>query len=205
MGFLDVARGSFIDHIPKVLPGLELTDQLTLSGDGLVYIELRPELDYVRILGNLKPTRVVRGIFEGWSLPVFNEDDEELYFTICLPNRWDEASNILVDIDCYLDTANDGKKFGLQLTYSYYTPGTDAVPDTSSDVNVQTSTGTAPQYQSFKVKFTIPYSSMVRDDALALRVRRIDADPIGDEITGEVVITHVGVIFRRNKLGVEAP
>ncbi len=204
MGFLDVARGSFIDHIPEVLPGLELTDQLTLSSNGLVYIELRPDLDYDRILGNLKPTRVVRGIFEGWSLPVFNEDDEELYFSICIPNRWDEASNIFVRIDCYLDTANDGKKFGLQVAYSDYTPGT-AVPDTSTNVNVQTSTGTAAQYQSFEADFTIPYGSMVGASQLALRLRRIDADPIGDEIAGEVVINHVGVIFRRNKLGVAIP
>jgi len=184
---------------------VDFSGPITLTDDGLVYIELRPDLDYDRIVGNTKPTRVVRGIIEGWSLPVFNNDDEELFLSICAPNRWDAASNITVHAYCYLVSANDGKKFGLRLTYSSYTPLTDTVPDTSTDVDVQTSTGTAVQYQSFEVTFTIPYSGINIDDDISLRLYRIAAAPIGDEIAGEVVVTHVGVIFRRDKLGAATP
>lgn len=184
---------------------VEFFGPITLTDDGLVYIELRPDMDYDRIVANTKPTRVVRGIIEGFSLPVFNDDNEELFFNICVPSRWDAASNILFHAYCYLVSANDGKKFGLRLAYASYTPPTDTVPDTSTDVDVQTSTGTAAEFQSFKVAFTIPYSGISIDDVLSLRLYRIDADPIGDEIAGEVVVTHVGVIFRRDKLGAAAP
>jgi len=187
------------------LGGLNAVQPITVSDGGLVYIEIRPDLDFDRIVGNAKPTRVVRGVFEGWSLPVYSADDEELYFVICVPSRWDEVSDIFGHVDCYLDTANTDKKFGLRLAYDHYTPGTDPVPDASANVDVQTSTGTAPIYQSFQVSFTIPYGSMAGDDKLALRLYRIAAVPVGDEIAGEVVINHVGVLFRRDKLGVVAP
>ncbi|MBA7710993.1 hypothetical protein ES703_119943 [subsurface metagenome] len=183
------------------LGGLNAVQPITMSDGGLVYIELRPDLDYDRIRGTLKPVRVTRGIFEGWELPVFDDDDQELYFVICVPTRWDAVSDIFCHVDCYLDTANTGKKFGLRLAYEVYSPVTDAVPDTSTNLDVQTSTETAPIYQSFEVSFTIPHGSIITDDKLALRLYRIAADPAGDEIAGEVVINHVGAIFRRDKLG----
>lgn len=184
---------------------VEFFGPITLTDDGLVYIELQPDLDYARIIGTGKPDRIVRGIIEGWSLPVFAADDEELFLSMCVPSRWDAASNIIFHAYCYLDTANDGKKFGMRSSYSSYTPTTDAVPDTSTNVDVQTSTGTAAQYQSFEVVFTIPYSGILVEDVLSLRLCRIAADPIEDEITGEVVVTHIGVIFRRDKLGAITP
>lgn len=183
---------------------VEFSGPITLTDAGLVYIELRPDLDYARIIGTGKPDRVVRGIIEGWSLPVFTVN-EELFLNMCVPARWDAASNIIGHVYCYLDTANDGKKFGLRLAYASYTPTIDTVPDSSTNVDVQTSTGTAVEFQSFEVYFTIPYSGISIDDVLAFRLYRIDADPIGDEIAGDVVVTHIGAIFRRDKLGIVTP
>lgn len=187
------------------LGGLDAVQPITVSDNGLVYIEISPDLDYDRILGNLKPVRVTKGIFEGWELPIFAADDQELYFVICIPNRWDGVSDVLGHVTCWLDTANTDKKFGLRLSYEAYTSVTDIVPNTSTDVDVQTSTGTASQYQSFEVAFTLPHGPMLADDKLALRLYRIAADPVGDEIAGNVVINHVGVVFRRDKLGVSSP
>jgi len=63
-------------------------DQITLADDGRVWLEFRPDLDFSTVRANGRPTHVTRGIFEGFSLPVFAADDEELYFDICVPNRW---------------------------------------------------------------------------------------------------------------------
>jgi len=63
-------------------------DQITLADDGKVWLEFRPDLDFSTVRANGKPTHVSRGEFEGFSLPVFSADDEELFFDMCVPGRW---------------------------------------------------------------------------------------------------------------------
>ena len=189
-----------------LVAGQAIPKPITLSGDGLAYIEMRPDIDYVRILGNLKPTKVTRGITKGYSLPLYAED-EELFFYTCVPSRYDGASDIIIHVDCYLDTANTAKNFNLVLEWVHYTP-TDVVPDTNTSVPVQTATGTAAQYKGFQVTFTIDYDLftpdlIIGDDQLHFRLYRDNAS--ADEIAGEVVVTHIGVIFRRDKLGSATP
>jgi len=183
-----------------------------LQGDGLVYIELRPALDYDTIRGQEGvPTLVTQGLFRGWSLPEYVEapdNHEQLFATICVPNRYDEKSDIFVHLYCWLAIAEDTKNFNLQLGWEHYTPGTDIVPATEQLVPVETATGvSAAQFKSYKVEFTINYdvhtpNNVVGDDILALRVRRIAATPT--DCAGEIVVNHYGVIFRRDKLGVPA-
>lgn len=67
-------------------------DQITLADDGKVWLEFRPDLDFSTVRANGKPTHVSRGVFEGFSLPVFAADDEELFFDICIPNRWSQPA-----------------------------------------------------------------------------------------------------------------
>lgn len=188
------------------IAGFESTGQITMSGDGLVYLELRPEINWERIRGaNGVPTKVTRGIIEGFSLPVYDANDEELYFDVCVPDRWQEATDIVVHCHCYLASANTDKKFKLRLEWEHFTIG-DAAPSTDNDVDVETDTGTAAQYKSFEVLFTIDYDidsgdAILIDDQLHFRLTRLDATSA--EIAGEVVITHLGVTFQRNKLGGE--
>lgn len=179
-----------------------------VSDAGLVYVEIRPHLDQTKIGEKGKPTLVERGVYRGYSLPTYAAD-EELFFEICVPDRYDEASDITVHVVCYLDTANTDKKFKLQASWYHLTPGTDIVPDTTPihDVEVETDTGEAAQYRSFLVEFTLDYDAdtpdnVIINDLLGIRLRRIASS---DEIAGEVVISHLGVIFRRDKLGTAAP
>lgn len=188
---------------------LDSSGAITLKEGGLVYIEITPDLDRTRIVGKGKPTHVVRGIYEGYSLPVFNTDDEELFFTICVPNRYDEVSDIKAHVVCWLAQAEDNKNFKLQLSWQHFTSGVDEVPSTFNDVEIQTASGVSvAQFQSYSVSFVFDYDidkpdNVISNDILGLRLRRIAAD--ADECDGEIVITHVGVIFRRDKLGTEVP
>jgi len=89
-----------IDATDNVTTGDVVTDNLTvnnntllkgpvaLEGDGMVWIESRPDLDRASIRANGKPTWVTRGDFGGFSLPVFAADDEELFAEICVLDRW---------------------------------------------------------------------------------------------------------------------
>lgn len=176
-----------------------------LENGELVYIELRPDLDFETIRGNLGiPTIVTRGVFRGLSLPVYADNDEELFGTMCVPNRYDEASDVIIHLYCWLAQAENDKNFKLQISWEHYTPGTDAVPNTSTPVEVETPTGAlAAQFSSYIVEFTLTFGDLVADDIVGLRVRRIAA--VGDECVGEIVVNHYGIIFRRDKLGVVAP
>lgn len=182
---------------------------ITTAGNALTYIEIRPDLDLATIIGLGKPTHVFQGVFEGFSLPVYAADNEELFATICVPNRWDEASDIIAHVYCWLSAAEDSKNFQLRLSWEHYTPGTDVVPATSNDVDVETPTGAgAAQFQSYEVSFTIDYDidtpdDIIADDILSLRLLRIAAS--ADECGGEIVIDHIGVLFRRDKLGATTP
>ncbi len=185
---------------------LESSGQMTMVDDGLVYIEIRPDLDWATTIATGKPTYVKRGAFSGFSFPLYAAD-EELFFTVCVPGRYDEASDIIMHTDVWLSAAEDTKNFNLQLSWKHYTPG-EVVPATFNDVPVETATGAgAAEAKSFTVPFTIDYdldpAPIVGDDIIGLRLRRIDAS--GNEIGGEVVATHAGVNFRRDKMGKVAP
>ena len=200
-------------------PGDELPDRLyldslnisgenplTLTGDGLVWLEFRPDIDFETVRANGKPTWVKRGIIGGWSLPPIAVG-EELYMEIHAPNRWDEASDVHVHAHYYLDTANTDKNVNLELSWTYFSDG-DIVPATSTILTTETNTGTAAQYKSFHIDFILDYDieptdTMISSDELHLKLRRINAT--SDEAASEIVVTHTGVIFRRDKLGAETP
>lgn len=70
---------------------LSSTAPLRLVDDARVWYEIRPGLDITSIVGHGKPTQVYRGIYEGFSLPIWNAGvnvDEELYLELCVPNKW---------------------------------------------------------------------------------------------------------------------
>lgn len=171
----------------------------------LVYLELRPQLDSWTIKGQAGvPALVTRGIFHGFSLPVYAANDQELFGTMCVPSRWDGASNIFAHIYCWLTDANNAKNFRLQLSWQHYTATADVVPATTSeDLIVETTTGNVAAFQSYEVEFELAFGALVQDDIIGFRLYRLAATE--DEIAGNVVINHWGIIFRRDKLGVTLP
>lgn len=183
------------------------TPPMLLEGSGKVYFELRPDLDFESVRANGKPTQVGRGVIKGWSLPIYSNDNEELFFGTHTPHRWDGASDILIHIHCYLDTANDGKNFNLQLSWMYFT-NDDVIPGTSHNITMERATGAAAQYQSFHLEGVIDYDIAPEDilkssDELHFRLRRLAASE--NEIAGEIVVTHIGLVFLRDKLGSQIP
>lgn len=176
-------------------------DQIGLVGDGKVWIEFRPELDFDIVRKNAVPVSYERGIFTGFELPIYAADDQELFFEICVPDRWDGISTTHVHLDCFLIDAQDaGDAFNLQIAYEHYDAGTDVVPATSTLLPVETPTGASAAFQSFHVHFDVPAGDMLGDDILAFRLRRI-AVGVGVEIDNNVVFNHAGVIFLCDKLG----
>lgn len=176
--------------------------RIILEGDSKVWIELRPDLDFETVRAFGKPTWVTRTVFGGFSLPIYAADNEELFFEICVPNRWDGTSDTHVHIDCWITDAQDAVNdaFNLRVAYEHYESGVDVVPLTSTNVDVETTTGIAVAFQSYQISFDIVAGDMLVDDMLSFRLYRI-AVVLGNEIDGEIVINHVGAIFNCDKVG----
>lgn len=176
---------------------------IILEGDSKVWLEFRPELDFDVVKKNAVPLSHTRGIFTGFELPIYNNDDQELFFDICVPDRWDGTSMSHIHMDIFLiDAQSDGEAFKLQVFWEHYTPGVDVVPDISAPEEIETATGDSAAFQSFQIHFDIPAGDMLGDDILAFRLRRVVAT-VDDDIGAEelVIIQHVGVIFLCDKLG----
>lgn len=186
------------------------TDTITAKnfltyGDGV--FSTRPAISWSTVTAQGKPTLVRRGVVGGFSMPVYNNDNEELFMYDTVPCRWCGGSDFMVDVACYLDTANTDKNFKLQLSWMNTCCGA-VVPDTGNDVPIQTATGTAAQYKSFNVQFPMNYdvdpTNIVKScNKLSMRIRRIAAD--SDEITGEVVIYSVRVEYCFGRASYIAP
>lgn len=188
-------------NIPQELGRANFHGQITMSGAGKCTMELRPDLDMTTIAGqSFVPDNVFRGVIQGYSLPVWDANDEQLFLEMHVPYRWDGTSDIIIDIECYLAVAETDAFFRMEIGYYTFTPGVDVVADTINLVDTNTATGTsAAQYQSYEVIITIPAAGIVTGDMMGLRLRRVAAT--GQECSGEIVVTHTGLVFVRDKMG----
>lgn len=71
-------------------------------------LNVRLNMDFASIVrhGNfvfLVPNIVYVGVFEGFLMPVFNDDGQELFFTTKVPERWDGITNPYLTLWCALE------------------------------------------------------------------------------------------------------
>ena len=130
--------------------------------------------------------------------------DEELFYSICVPGRWDEESDIYVHIHAWLDAAQDevNDAVKLQLEWEHVGIG-DLVPNTNNIELDEVVTGIVGQYKVVQFAFILDYDidvgdAIEDDDVLFFHLTRIASS---HEITGEPVIFHTGVIFQCDKIG----
>ena len=158
--------------------------------------------DYGRIQGTVKPTQVARGVFDGYSMPIYASDDEEIFACSCIDEDYDGVTDPQVYVAGWLDTANTNKKFKLQISAQVCDPSLNGVlPATSTDYPVEVTTGTWAQYATFLATVTLSVAtlSIVPGEVLAIRIRRIAAS--GNEIAGEVVVQGAVLAYNSDKIG----
>ncbi len=181
------------------------TGVVTLAGSAKRWLAVRPDLDYTVITAQGKPAQVVVGVFHGYSMPIYNSDNQELFFNLNVPGRWDEASDIIVHVVVALSNAEDvGDYFKFQLSWEHLTEG-DIIPVTSHDVEVEQIVliDRNAQYSTYELQFTLDYDvddpdDVVDHDDLAMRLRRIDAT--NPDITNEIIVLDYHVEFQVNKM-----
>jgi len=184
--------------------GITISDAppVTLEGDGLIWLEFRPDLDPTKLAVNAKPTMIERGRFIGYSLPIGGAD-EELFFSMCVPGRWDGESDIILHIRGWLDTAQDDAldAVNLEVHWNYMNVG-GVLGAGSNTISGEVVTGIAAQFTMIEIPIIIDYDEdappIRADDVLAFHLVRVASS---QEIDGEIVIADVGVIYLCDKIG----
>ena len=177
---------------------------VTMAGDAKRDLTLRPDLDYTTVTALGKPSRVTYGAYQGYSLPLYAAD-EELFFNINVPGRWDGESDIKLDILVCLSQIEDiDDDFKLQLSWANSEIG-EPILNTTTDVNEETNllTGRVAAYDTYQVSLTIDYDAdagnhIIAHDDLTLRIRRLAVD--GTEITGEIIVLDYHLHFTVDKM-----
>lgn len=178
---------------------------MTFSGDAKRKITFRPTLNYTSIVARGKPTQIIYGAYSGYSLPVYNSDNEELFFKMKVPERWDGETNPRIVICIWLGGNEDvGDKFNIQASYQSCSCGSGgSVLNTTYDVPSQITilTDRNTQYSIYEIEFELNASYIAISDVLSFRMRRIAASD--HECTNEIVVFNVQVEYQRDKMGGE--
>lgn len=156
-------------------------------------LALRPTFNVGFQKTTSKPTEVVRSSVIGYSLPVYNSDQEEMFFRDTVPGRWDGISPSIFYVHGYLSLGEDvGDKFKLQISVEA-TDGVNGICDMSpvdaDSGDILITTDHSAQYSWYTVPITIPYTTLVAGrELIHWRLRRIAAS--NTPISGEFVVTH---------------
>jgi hypothetical protein len=189
------------------------TDNLTIN-DGIVSLNgaakrsltIRAGIDYVAQIAHAKPTQVTVGLAKGYSMPIYADDNEELFFSSKVPYRWDSISNISFRIFVAIAAAEDvGDKFKFQFSWENNIYG-EPIKTTIKDVEIEQAilVDRNEQYDIYLMIFDIDYDAYgVGNEITSLniingRLRRIAAaEP---QITGEVIILDWYMVYNVDKM-----
>lgn len=181
-------------------------------------LSMRPTIIFGKVqsgTGAIVPTLVDYGAISGYSLPIYNNNDEEIFFNEYIAGRWDNASNIEVCVIGYLagnlsnaptyaEDVNDD--FALQLSWTNKATSSGVVTNGTTNVTTITNidTGRNAQYSIYKVCFDIDWDivtpNVTASDFFAGRLRRVAVGAGNTEITGEFVVTAIVVTYNVNKV-----
>lgn len=170
-------------------------DEIIPSGK----LSLRPSLDLASVGQKEKPTIETIGVFRCFSLPIWSDPvnlDEELFYEIHIPYRWDGISDLMIPIHVALaENENVGDKFKLQLAWEH-----DAcegvIPTTLNNIEIEIEilAGRNSQYDAYCLHFVIDYdidgagNEIQPGFLLGGRLRRIAAS--SNEISNEVLVRY---------------
>lgn len=166
-----------------------------------VKITIRPDLHYTSVSAQGKPTSVVYNVVQGYSLPIYNNDNEELFFSSRVPLRWDGVTSPRLLIFCYLSGAEDvGDKFKLQISGLANSNG-GVLSSEVHDYPVETTVlaGRNAQYDKYTIQYDLIPGNIPHYSVLSGRLRRIAAS--ANEVTNEIVVYDWIIEYKRDKLG----
>lgn len=165
-------------------------------------LTIRPTLDFGRILGVTKPTPFYRGVYQGYSMPIYANDDEELTYRTKIPDRWDGITNPrAIFYSCLLGDEDVGDTFKFQFDgSSVECDNGDILPSLTTEYFSETTVaeGKNNQYNIYCFDFELNAENIKPGDLAAGRLRRIASS--GTEVTNEIGVMYFMLEFKTNKI-----
>lgn len=163
-----------------------------------------PFLDENNANDNGVPTQVERGLFKGYSFPIWSDPaqvNEELSFRIRVPHRWDGTTNPWFVAITAIPAAEDiGDKYKFQLEWQSADVGgiiSATIQETLTD-EITLTDGSAWQSEEI-LAFELTATTIARGQNVQLRLRRIAASSA--EIAGEAAVFHWDTRWKMNRIG----
>lgn len=165
-------------------------------------LTIRPTLDLGRILGVTKPTPFYYGVFQGYSMPIWNSDNEELSYRTKIPERWDGVTNPqAIFYTCLMGSEDIDDKFKFQFdAAAVQCDNGDLLPLDATAYYSETTIleDKNSQYNIYCINFELNAENITAGDLAAGRLRRIDSS--GTEVDNEIGALYFMLEFKTNKI-----
>ena len=183
---------------------------VSLAGTAKGKFHTRPQIDIMHQIAHALPTEVtIGGVYKGFSFPIYNDDNEEIFFREHTPHRWDGVSDITVRVlTCLANTEDVSDSFRFKLMWNHMVSG-QPVPasGTSKAVNVDQTilTGRNAQYDPYLLSFTMDYDAdgvgdEIKDgEEIGIRLYRIGTSGTS-EVTNDIIVLDWVTEFQTDKM-----
>lgn len=162
-----------------------------------------PFLDENSINENNAPSQVDRGLYKGYSMPIWStpaNQYEQLGFRLRVPHRWDGSTNPWLVACVSISAAEDiGDKYKFQLEWQSKDYG-NVIPATTQETltcEITLTDGTA--YYADIISFELTATTIVAGQCLQCRLRRIAASSL--EVSNEPIIWHWDTRWKMKAIG----
>lgn len=200
------AKAVVVDSSGNILLGdgttnytqVSTTGDITLVGSAKGLLAIRPAFVAGLIANKSKPVTVEVGAYSVYSMPIYNSDNQELFWRLHVPGRWDGITDVTYKLTCALSAAEtEGDDFRFQLSWANTSPTVGAITTgvVSTTADGDCSAGHTAQYSVFQLTFTIdvsagPVTAVALGDTLVGRLRRIASG--GVEVSNNIyILDHV--------------
>lgn len=174
-----------------------------LTGAGFnKWVTYEPYLDENTANVANKPTLVSRGLFNGYSLPVYAAG-EELLFRMRVPFTWDGTTAPVMAFITSISAAEDiGDKYKFQLEWASGDVGGVIPAGTTETLTDEITVSDGTAYYAEIVTFTLTPATLAQGQNLQFRLRRITS--AAPAVSNEIIIWHWSSRWKRDKIGTES-
>ena len=94
-----------------MIAGTNYIDTLSRVNSTKGLLTMRPAIVAGKLTNPIKPVAVEVGAHAGYTMPIYANDNQELFFRDYIPGRWDGASDPIVSIICAHRRTTEGSIF----------------------------------------------------------------------------------------------
>lgn len=161
---------------------------VTMEGSGKGILTIRPSIQYDEINKAGVPDLVTYGVNTIYSLPIYNDDGEQIFMNSRVPYRWDGTTNpVLRVLACTMGEETEG--YAMRIAIGYCASATiEQMCSTNATIYCERKvlSGRTAAYSSYAFSFELV--GLSERDKLSVRLRRVDAT-LATDISNELGIT----------------